>query len=50
MRECNCDNMYDQDCKDESHEEDRRRNRTALFDYMICVQMEEQFNEFPTAE
>lgn len=23
----------------------RRKNRTALFDYMMCVQMEEQFED-----
>lgn len=45
MRNCNCDNIYDQNCKDPSHVEEKRRGRQALFDYMTCVQMEEQFNE-----
>jgi hypothetical protein len=45
MRNCNCDNIYDQNCKDSGHAEEKRRGRQALFDYMTCVQMEEQFNK-----
>ena len=45
MRNCNCDNLYDQNCKDPGHAEEKRRGRTALLDYMKCVEMEEQFAE-----
>jgi hypothetical protein len=37
--------MFDQDCEAEECVDQRRRNRTALFDYMICIQLEEQFNK-----
>lgn len=42
---CNCHNLYDQDCEDPVCKEERRRTRTAVFDYMVCVQMEEQFGD-----
>lgn len=42
---CNCENLYDQDCNDEDCWDRRRRVRQAVFDYMVCVQLEEQFTE-----
>lgn len=45
MRKCNCNNLYDQNCKDPGHVEEKRRGRTALFDYIRCVEMEEQFKD-----
>lgn len=41
----NCETMFDQDCQATECQEQRRINRQALFDYMACVQMEEQFKE-----
>lgn len=38
-----CKKLFNQDCEAEKCVDQRRRNRTALFDYMMCVQMEEQF-------
>lgn len=37
---CNCHVLYDQDCKDPGHEENMRRVRTAVFDYMKCLEIE----------
>lgn len=50
MRSCNCNNLYDQNCKDPSHVEEKRRGREALFDYMKCVEMEEQFKGYEIEE
>lgn len=38
-----CEKMFNQDCEAEECKEQRRLNRQALFDYMACVQMEDQF-------
>lgn len=38
-----CENLFDQNCGAGECVDQRRRNRTALFDYMVCIQMEEQF-------
>lgn len=35
-----CEIMYNQDCETEECKEQRRRNRTALFDYMKCKEFE----------
>lgn len=42
MKKCNCDILFDQDCEDEYC---KREVRTAVFDYMICLQLEDQFDE-----
>ena len=41
----NCEKLFNMDCEAEECVDQRRRNRTALFDYMTCLQMEEQFDE-----
>lgn len=41
----NCEKLFNQECETEECVNQRRKNRTALFDYMICVQLEEQFND-----
>lgn len=41
----NCEKLFDQDCESEECVDQRRKNRTALFDYMTCVQMEQQFKD-----
>lgn len=50
MDKCNCENLYDQNCKHPIHLEEKRRGREALFDYMACAQMEEQFKDLETLE
>lgn len=42
---CNCHNFYDQDCEDAVCKEERLRIRTAVFDYMVCIQLEAQFGD-----
>lgn len=35
-----CEKMFNQDCEAEECKDQRRRNRTALFDYMKCKEIE----------
>jgi hypothetical protein len=37
---CNCENIYDQDCRDLACQEERQKTRTALFDFMKCADIE----------
>lgn len=36
----NCEILFNPDCETEDCKDQRRRNRTALFDYMQCLEIE----------
>lgn len=44
---CDCENAYDYDCQNEECVDERRKVRTALFDFMKCQEIEafEGWNE-----
>lgn len=37
---CNCHVLFDQDCTGSGHDEERRRRRTAIFDFLKCKAIE----------